>query len=60
MDIMWPVLEIEFEMALYVSSVSHPFVPKVTRGGIAPSSRLRQVLQVGKDCWSSVTSLWCW
>ena len=49
MDIMWPVLEIEFEMALYVSSVSHSFVPKVTKGGMAPSNRLRQVLQVGKD-----------
>ena len=54
---MWPVLEMELEMALYVSPVSHSFVPKVTRGGIGPSSRLRQVLQVGKAWWSRVISL---
>ena len=30
---MWPVLDIELEMALYVSPVSNPCVPMVTRGG---------------------------
>ena len=45
---MWPVLDIELEMALYVSPVSHPCDPKVTRGGMAPSRRLRQVLQKGE------------
>ena len=38
----------EFEVALYVSPLSHSFVPKVTKGGMAPSSRLRQVWQAGK------------
>ncbi len=46
---MWPVLEMELEMALYVSPVSHCWVPKVISGGIAPSSRLWQILQQGKD-----------
>ena len=44
----YPVLAMELEMALYVSPVSHLLVPKVVKGGIAPSSRLSHVLQVGK------------
>ncbi len=57
MEKMWPVLDIELEMALYVSPVSHSCVPMMTRGGMAPSSRLRQVLQMGKDWLSRVISL---
>ena len=33
MVIMWPVVAMEFVMALGVSSVSHSLEPKVVRGG---------------------------
>ena len=45
----WPVLEIEFAMALNVSPVSHSLEPNVVKGGMAPSRRLRQDLHVGKE-----------
>ena len=56
----WAVLEMEFAMALWVSPVSHPLDPKVGRGGMAPSSRLWQVLHIGKELSSNETSSRLW
>ena len=43
-----------------MSPVSQVLDPKAGSGGIAPSSRLRQVLHMGKELSSKVTSLRVW